>query len=233
MDTAIAIAVDPSSYSQKLEGCVICVEDRLYPNGQRKQAPRLAGGALALGLMRNLIFGGALLSQDLQELRSLGLYVALHDDCGALRLAPELIPAELSHINAGGYRLLEALGLRIPMLVRQRIAEWARRVPKDYVDTAAAMQVVNEVEPTVGTHNAVLAAVSLVSGESFVAGPRLFTDTGGLTGFAFDPWVAERDGHRIAVSQDDAAAAAALAQVFTAQVLLTLGGQDLQVVLHR
>src|SRR6266496_3830760 len=118
MDTAIAIAVDPSSYSQKLEGCVICVEDRLYPNGQRKQAPRLAGGALALGLMRNLIFGGALLSQDLQELRSLGLYVALHDDCGALRLAPELIPAELSHINAGGYRLLEALGLRIPMMVR-------------------------------------------------------------------------------------------------------------------
>src|SRR5690242_3138994 len=54
MAVATNIVSDGSSYSSQLDGCVACVEDRLHRN-----SARLAGGALSLALMRNLVFGGA------------------------------------------------------------------------------------------------------------------------------------------------------------------------------
>lgn len=227
MATAISIGTDASSYSSQLGGCVICVEDRLHRND-----PRLAGGALSLALMRNLIFGGTRLSGDLRELKAQGFRLALHEDCGALKLVSGLVIDELSKPDARGYRLLSAMGVDVPIAVRRRIAAWAGAFPRNYVDLEEALKVVDEIDKVPGEHNAVLAAVSRKDGVSFVGGPRLKRKTNGLLAFGFDPWVARRSAQRIGVSLDDQVAAEMLALVFTAQVFLTLGGPDLRVALH-
>lgn len=232
MTTALHIATDAASYSSSLGACVICVEDRLHRNN-----PRLAGGALSLALMHNLIFGGAHLSDNLRELKAQGFRLALHEDCGALKLVAGLVINELSSTNARGYTLLAAMGVNVPLAVRRRIASWAGKFPRDYVDInmasrEAVLKTVHEFDPVPGQHNAVLAAISREDGVSFTGGPRLKRETNGLLAFAFDPWVARREAQRIGVSRTDQAAAEMLALVFTAQVFLTLGGPDLRVALH-
>lgn len=227
MATATGIVTHAGSYSSRIGDCVVCVEDRLHRND-----PRLAGGALSLALMRNFIFGGARLSGDLRELEAQGHRLALHEDCGALKLVSGLVIDELSKTDARGYQLLAAMGVDVPSKIRQRIAVWAKAFPRDYVDLAQALKVVHEIDPVPGEHNAVFAAISREDGVSFVGGPRLKRDTNGLLAFAFDPWVARRSARRIGVSREDQVAAEMLALVFTAQVFLTLGGPDLRVALH-
>jgi len=219
-------------FSAKLEDCIICVEDRLYRNGQRKYAPRLAGGALSLGLMFHFLFGGEKLSDCLRELKRLGFYLVLHNDCGALKLAPTLIPKRLSLLDADGYTVLEALGLKTEKTARNEIAEWATSLPDDFFDIDACMGIVDEVEQIVGKHNAVLAAVSTREGESFVAGGEMSQATGGLLGFGFDPWAAEQAGLRMGVGNDRIAIAIRVAEVFTAEVLLELAADDLNIFVH-
>lgn len=228
MTTAQKIVTDPRSYGE-VGGCVVCVEDRLH-----RLDPRLAGGALSLALMHNFVFGGGHLSTDLRELKVQGFRLALHEDCGALKLVvARIVMSQLSSTEASGYTLLGSLGVNVPLTVRRRIAEWARKFPADYVDLEATMKVVHEIDQVPGEHNAVFAAISLEDGVSFTGGPRLKRDTSGLLAFAFDPWVARRSAQRIAVAREDAVAAEALALLFTAQVLLTLGGPDLRLALHR
>lgn len=227
MATATAVVTDATSYSSQLDSCVACVEDRLHRN-----SPRLAGGALSLALMYNLIFGGAHLSGNLRELKAQGFRLALHEDCGALKLVSGLVIEELSDVNARGYTLLGAMGVDVPMKIRSRIAAWAATFPRDYVDMDEALKIVHEVDPVPGQHNAVFAAISRENGVSFTGGPRLKRETNGLLAFAFDSWVARREAQRIGVSRDDQVAAEMLALVFTAQVFLTLGGPDLRVALH-
>lgn len=244
-----------SSYRARLESCVICVEDRLDVNGYRKHAARLAGGALSLALMYNFylfLIGakveGRRLSDDLRALHELGLYLVLHDDCGALKLVANVIkgfvPQDgkgefkgLADMHAEGYKLLAAIGRNVTPKVREDIAAWAKRFPKNYVDVsprqALEMGIIDEVEHIVDEHNAVIAAVSLADGESFTAGPELDERAGGLKAFAFDVWAALRAAHRITVSREHAGATDALALVFTAQVFLVLGGPDLLVSVHR
>lgn len=228
MMVAAGIVTDGSSYSSRLGNCVVCIEDRLH-----RPDPRLAGGALSLALMHNFIFGGTRLSRNLSELKAQGHRLALHEDCGALKLVAGVVIDELSSVTARGYTPLKAMGVDVPTPTRQRIARWAKAFPRDYVDMDAALKVVHQVDPVPGQHNAVFAAISLEDGVSFTGGPRLKRETNGLLAFAFDPWVARRSAQRIAVSRDDAAAAEALALVFTAQIFLTLGGPDLRVALHR
>ena len=227
MAVATSVVSDATSYSSQLDGCVACVEDRLHRN-----SPRLAGGALSLALMHHLIFGGAHLSDSLRELKAQGFRLALHEDCGALKLVAGLVIDELSDTNARGYALLGAMGVDVPATIRRRIADWARAFPRDYVDMDEALKIVHEVDPVPGEHNAVFAAVSREDGVSFVGGPRIKRETNGLLAFAFDPWVARREAQRIGVSRDDQTAAEMLALLFTAQVFLTLGGPDLRVALH-
>lgn len=227
MATATAIVTDRTSYG-RVGTTVVCVEDRLH-----RLDPRLAGGALSLALMRNFLYGGRRLSADMRELRALDFRLALHQDCGALKLVSGVVVSELGSTAAEGYVLLRAMGVNVPLAVRRRIAAWARTFPADYVDLDAARKLAHEVDSIQGEHNAVFAAVNLQEGVSFTAGPRLKRETGGLLAFAFDPWVARRVAARIAVNRDDAAAAETLALVFTAQVFLTLGGKDLRIALHR
>ncbi len=227
MAIATGIITDASSYSSKIGDTVICVEDRLH-----RLDPRLAGGALSLALIRNFVFGGRHLSEDLRELKALGFRLALHEDCGALKLVTGLVIDELSKLDADGYTLLSAMGKNVPLAVRKRIAVWARSFPRDYVDIEAAMRVVHEIDPVPGRHNAVFAAVSEEDGVTFVGGPRLMRETKGLLAFGFDPWIARRSAQRIAVTRDDIQAGETLALLFTAQVFLALGGSDLRVALH-
>ena len=209
--------------------CVICVEDRLH-----RPDPRLAGGALSLALMHNFLFGGRHLSGNLLELKAQGFRLALHEDCGALNLVANLaVIKELTNINAEGYKLLAAMGIVVPMVVRKRIAAWAQKLPADYVDRQKALAVVHDIDKVKGQHNADFAAVNFKVGTSFTAGPRLKRETGGLLAFAFDPWVARTCAQRIGVSRGDMLAAEMLALVFTAQVFLTLGGSDLEIALRR
>lgn len=227
MTVATGIMTDPRSYG-RVGSTVICVEDRLH-----RLDPRLAGGALSLALMYNFVYGGGLLSANLRELKAQGFHLALHADCGALGLvAKGFIASELSNVNAEGYKLLAAMGVEVPMAVRQRIAAWAQKLPAGYVDLEAAQKAVDEIDQITGVHNAVYAGVSREEGVSFVGGPRLKRETNGLLAFAFDPWVAKPNARRIGVTRDDQAAAEALALVFTAQVFLALGGRDLRVALH-
>ena len=227
MATARNIATDPHSYG-RVGTTVICVEDRLH-----RPDPRLAGGALSLALMRNFLYHGSLLSGDLRELRALGFHLAFHMDCGALGLvAKGFIQRELASTNAEGYKVLEALGYNVPVEIRKRIAKWAQQLPDNYVDLEAAMAAADQIDQITGQHNAVLAAVSKEPGVSFTGGPRLKHETGGLLAFAFDPWVARLSARQIGVTRGEQAAAEALAQVFTAQVFLTLGGRDLLVAVH-
>jgi hypothetical protein len=228
MAIATGIVTGASSYSNKIGNTVICVEDRLH-----RLDPRLAGGALSLALIRNFVFGGRRLSEDLRELKVLGFRLALHKDCGALKLVVGLVTNELSKLDASGYTLLSAMGKDVPMSVRKRIAAWARVFPKDYADVEDAMKVVHEIDPVSGEHNAIFVAVSEEDGVSFVGGPRLKRETSGLLAFGFDSWAARRNARRIAVAREDIVAGEALALLFTAQVLLTLGGPDLRVGLHR
>lgn len=227
MAVATGVVSDTTSYSSQLGGCVICVEDRLHLN-----FPRLAGGALSLALMHNLIFGGRHLSRNLRELKAQGFSLALHEDCGALKLVADLVIGELSKTDARGYTLLSAMGVEVPASIRQRIAKYATTFPRDWVDLPEALKLVDRMDPVPGQHNAVFAAISREDGVSFTGGPRLKRETNGLLAFAFDPWVARREARRIAVSRDDAITAEMLALVFTAQVFLTLGGPDLRVALH-
>jgi hypothetical protein len=232
MATATSIVTDASSYSSRLGEGVICVEDRLH-----RDNPRLAGGALSLALMHHFVFGGAHLSDNLRELKAQGFRLALHEDCGALKLVANLVISELSSTSARGYTLLGAMGVDVPAKTRQRIAEWAAAFPSDYVDIdmtsrASVLKAVHEFDPVPGEHNAVFAAISRKDGVSFTGGPRLKRETNGLLAFAFDPWVARRSAQRIGVNRDDQLAAEMLALVFTAQVFLTLGGPDLRVALH-
>ena len=228
MAITTSIMTDPHSYG-RVGTTVICVEDRLH-----RPDPRLAGGALALALMHNFLFEGRHLSANLQELKTQGFRLALHEDCGALNLVASLaVIGELANTDAEGYKLLSAIGVEVPLQVRQRISRWAQKFPADYVDRERSRSVVHEIDKVEGEHNAVAAAVSLEVGASFTAGPRLKQQTNGLLAFAFDPWVAHKSAQRIGVSRPDIAAAEALALVFTAQVFLTLGGPDLQVALHQ
>ena len=232
LENAIRILSDNSSYSADLENCVICVDDRLSPNGLRKHAPRLAGGALSLGLMYHLLYDGDTLSDCLRELKRLGFYLVMHNDCGALQLAPSLIPERLSNIEADGYKMLEALGLETDDSLRRRIATWASSLSKDFFDVDESKRIVDEVEDVTGRHNAVAAAVSLRDGESFVASPELSEQTGGLLAFAFDPWAAKLNGVRIGVALEESAAAERLGQLLTAEVLLQLADVDLNIIIH-
>lgn len=227
MSAATAVVTDANSYSSHLGECVICVEDRLH-----RDNPRLAGGALSLALMHNFVFTGAHLSDNLRELKAQDMRLALHEDCGALKLVAGLVIDELSSTNARGYALLGAMGVDVPAEIRRRIADWAHTFPRDYVDIDEALKIVHEVDPVSGEHNAVFAAVSREDGASFTGGPRLKRETNGLLAFAFDPWVARREAQRIAINRDDAIAAEMLALVFAAQVFLTLGGPDLRIAIH-
>ena len=228
MATATGIITDPRSYG-RVGMTVSCVEDRLH-----RPDPRLAGGALCLGLVHNLIYGGKSLSSNLQALKAMAIRLALHDHCGALGLVADgFVQRELSRVNAQGYRLLGALGYNVPTQVRRRIAYWASWLPANYVDMDAVLKIVDEIDHVEGEHNAVSAAVSLESGVSFIGGPRLKHETGGLLSFAFDPWIAKPFASRIGATADDLTAAEALALVFTAQVFLALGGPDLWIALHR
>ncbi len=228
MTVAAEIVTNPRSYGT-VGTTVICVEDRLH-----RPDPRLAGGAVSLGLMHNFLYGGPLLSVNLRELKAQRIRLALHRDCGALKLvANGFVQRELSNVNAEGYKLLAAMGVDVPMNVRTRIAAWARNMPAEYVDLDTVMKTVNEIDEIEGAHNAVFAAVSMKDGVSFTGGPRLKRETNGLLSFAFDPWVARRVARQIGVARDDQAAAEVLALVFTAQVFLALGGSDLRVALHR
>lgn len=228
MDTATTIVTDSSSYG-RVGTTVVCVEDRLH-----RLDPRLAGGALSLALMRNLLYGGSLLSEDLRDLKARGFRLALHDDCGALALvAKGFVASQLSDVNAEGYKLLAAMGYDVPMNVRKRIALWARNLPASYVDLETGMKFVDELDQIVGAHNAVFAAVSQKEGVSFIGGPQFKKQTHGLLSFVFDPWAARSNARRMTDSQDDASAAETLALLFTAQVFLTLGGPDLRIALHR
>jgi hypothetical protein len=228
MAIATSIVTDPGNYSP-VGTTVICVEDRLH-----RPDPRLAGGAVSLALMHNLLYGGALMSGNLRELKALLFRLALHRKCGALGLVQDgFIQRELSDVNAEGYKLLAATGINVPMAVRRRIAKWATALPANFVDMDAVMSAVDEIDDIEGEHNAVFAAVSLEGGASFIGGPRLKKETNGLLSFGFDPWVAKTSARRIGVAREDQAAAEALALVFTAQVFLALGGPDLKVALHR
>jgi len=221
------ILTDPDSFGP-VGTTVICVEDRLH-----RPDPRLAGGALSLALMYNFVSGGTLLSADLRKLKAEGFRLALHRDCGALGLvATGFVATELSNVNAEGYKLLGAMGYDVPATIRRQIAEWARKLPANYVDRDAAMAIVDEIDDVEGQHNAVAAAMSMEDGVSFIGGPRLKRETGGLLSFGFDPWIAERSARRLA-DGDKRAVARTLALVFTAQVFLTLGGPDLRIALHR
>lgn len=227
MRTGVEVVTDPGSYTSELGDEVCCVEDRLH-----LALPRLAGGGLSLALMRNFLFGGARLSRDIELLRALGFRVILHDDCGALKLVVPVVKEKLSRVDAESYRALEALGIKVPMNIRQRIATWALSLPVDYVDADKARTLVDRVDSVEGSHNAVFAVVGTLDGESFIGGPRLSRETDGLLAFVFSPWVARRSATRMTESEADAAAAEVLALVFTAQVLLTLGGRDLRVAVR-
>lgn len=233
IQTADRILQDHTSYSTELENCVICVDDRLGLDRRRKQAPHLGGGALTLGLMYHLLYGGNKLSDCLRELKRLGFYLVMHNDCGALQLAPSLVPEYLSSIEADGYKVLEALGLETDAPLRRRIAVWASSLPKDFFDVDESKRIVDEVEDVIGQHNAVAVAVSLRDGESFVAGPELGAQTEGLRAFAFDPWAAKRAGIRMGVALEESMAAERLGQLFTAEVLLQLAAADLEIVVHK
>jgi hypothetical protein len=222
----------PSSFSTELQNCVICVEDRFGPDGTRMHAPRLAGGALALGLMWHFLYGGDHLSDCLGELKKLGFYLVLHEDCGALKLAPTLVPERLSDPEADGYKVLQKLGLVTDTDARTLISAWAKHLPEGFFDIDECRKVVDEVEDIVGEHNAVAAVVSLKTGESFVGGPTLSERTNGLLAFAFDPWAARVNGQRMGVALAKTQAAIRLGQVFTAEVLLQLAGPDLSIVVH-
>lgn len=226
---AAGIVGNPANYSKQLESAIICVDDRLH-----RRASRLAGGALCPALMRNFLYRGTLLSQDLRELKKQGFPFPLwfHEDCGALGLAPTLIPDELSDVNAEGYKLLGRLGVTVPMPIRYRIARWATTVNPRYFDIEKALKVADGVDKVHGSHNAAFAVIDTRDGESFIGGPELSDATGGLLAFVCTPWVAIRSARKMAVPRSDQEAAAALALVFTAQVFLTLGGPDLRVALR-
>lgn len=233
MSAAAGIVTDPRNYS-KVGTTVVCVEDRLD-----RPDSRLAGGALSLALMRNLLYDGLLLSEDLRDLKARDFHLALHADCGALGLVAQgFISSQLSNVNAEGYKLLDAMGYDVLMSVRKRIAEWANKLPTGYVDLEAAMKFVDEFDQVRGQHNAVFASVSREKGIGFVGGERLKRTTNGLLTFTFTPWAAIQNaerlvGARTAEARQDVLAAEALALLFTAQVFLTLGAPDLRVALYR
>jgi hypothetical protein len=232
MEVARRIITDPTSYTTHLKRGVICIEDRLNADGQRMHAARLAGGALSVCLMHNLLYGGAHLSDNAAELRKLRHRLVFHNDCGALGIASMLIHERLTSPNAAGYTFLRHLGVEVPEAARERIAAWASGVPDDFIDADRTLAKADEVEDTVGEHNAVLVAVSKRNGEAFVAGPRLSDETDGLLAFAFTPWAAVRAGNALGVTRDEQKAAALLAQVFTAEALLELCNSDLQVAVR-
>jgi hypothetical protein len=226
-----------ANYSDRLLNEVICIDDRLDANGERLVAPRLAGGGLSLALMYQMMQGGLVLSTDLAELLRLGVCTATHSGgCAALKLAPLLVPKRLSDPDADGYGLLESLGIAAPRDRRCAIARWASTLPQGYFDVKA-VENFGQSEQLVGEHKAVGAAVCMRSGHSFVGGPSISRATGGLLAFAFDPWVAETQAAKIGAlchaGSEVQAVSALLAQVFTAEVMLELGGSDLLVNTYR
>ena len=211
----------PSSYAPYRSGHVICIDDRL------DGAAGLAGGALSQALMDNYFFGGRYLSYALCNVRLLGIYLSLHAECGALRLvANGFVQRRLTNVNAAGYRFLAGLGHGVPMATRAKIATWARGLPADFVDLARSQGMVDEVLAVRGPHRAGFVGVSLADGYGFSAHEELERETG-MRAFRFDPNVAFREANRIITRSDRAAEAAHLAQVFTAEVLLELGGPRL------
>jgi len=212
-----------SSYAPYAHNGVICVDDRL--NG----AAGLAGGALSLAFMQNYLFGGRLFSHALHYLQALGIYLSIHDNCGALVLAGDgLVQRVLTDVRAHGYRFLEALGLTVPMSIRRNIAAWAHNLPADFVDLGESKKVVKEVRSVSGPHLAGFVGVSLVDGYGFTAHDELKCETGMLA-FRFDPTAAFREVRRVVTEGARAREAAYLALVFTTEVLLELTGPDLVV----
>lgn len=221
----------PTSYSDMgLRNEVICIDDRLSVSGDRLRAPRLAGGGLCLVLMHDLWDGGShRLGVDLSQLRHEGFLLATHGNgCGALKAAPQLVPARLVNPDAQGYALLRAMGIDTPDRHCARIARWAFSINERSFDSINAKGFTDS-EPLVGGHRAVGAAVCKRDGYTFVSEPQLAQASDGLLVFAFDPWAADRAADRMDASQDTRAAMALLGKVFTAEVLLELGGPDLLV----
>lgn len=212
----------PSSYAPYINEHVICIDDRL------SGAAGLAGGALSLGFMHNYLFGGRFLSHALHHLHSL-----FHKECGALDLVMNgFVQRRLTNVHAGGYKFLEAIGFKVPMMIRRNIAAWARTLPINFVDLDESMGVAKAILGVSGPHIGGLIGVSLNSGHGFTAHDELKRETGMLA-FRFDPTVAFREVKRIAAGHAKADEAALLALVFTAEVILELMGPEAIVGIHK
>jgi|GEM_PF-3104803 len=198
---------------------VCCMDDRL------EGWLRLAGGALALALMKNFAQGGTLLSEDLRWLKAQGFYLLFHEDCGALANVLTILGL-LSDSNAAGYRLLEADGVVVSMDDRRAIAAWAAGITAGYVDVDAARQVVHEIQPFMGQHVAGYATVIDRPNTTFDAAKKV-EDASGLKTFVITTWVADQAAPLITADPSLQRRAATVAKVLSAQAVLLLGGPEM------
>lgn len=222
VEAGAAIIGNESAYqttqAAPLDG-VACMDDRL--NG----ALRLAGGGVSLALMKNFIFGGEQLSEDLRWLRDHGFYVLLHDDCGALAKLMAIVN-RLTDVNAAGYQLLEADGVAVEMNLREEISKWATRLHVDYADVAAAKEVANEVQPVVGDH--VAGYLALIERPGVTLGAAADIEAvSGLKSFVITTWAADEAAGVMTADATTQRRAGILAKLFSAETVLVLGGPEL------
>lgn len=227
-DAGAAVIGSDVAYQQTVATTVngvSCMDDRLHGD------LRLAGGGATLALMKNFIFGGNSLSDDLRRLRAQGFYVLLHEDCGALAKLLAIV-ARLADVNAPGYRLLEADGVVVDMSLREEIAKWATRMQPDYADTDAAKEAANEVQPVAGDHVAGYLALIDRPNVTLAAAGEI-EQASGLKTLVVTAWAADDAASRLT---DDPAAqkrASTLAKLFSAETVLALGGPELVAALVR
>ena len=198
---------------------VSCMDDRL------RSPFRLAGGALSLALMLHFLTREGRFSANLRSLKSLGFYLKLHEDCGALALWLQLV-RQLTDVNAEGYKVLAATGIEVTMPERKEIAAWAATLTADYLDLDAAITVIDEFEPSGGTH---MAGYGLIidRDQTVFDGRAELERLSGLKTFGITTWVARSAAARMTNNAQHARLAAILAQLFSAQALLALGGPGL------
>lgn len=218
----------PTSYTGKgLRDEAICIDDRVNASNSRIWGPRLAGGGLTLIMMHDTWDGGTHeLGVDQSQLRDEHFRLATHQGgCGALKAAPKIITQRLVNPDTCGYGLLRRMGIETPDRYRVRVAAWAKQLTERSFESIA-IDGFDDSEQLVGEHRAVGVAVCLREGHTFIAEAQL-AQVGNLLVFAFDPWMADRTARQMPTDRDSQAVAALMGKVFTAEVLLELGGSDL------
>ena len=214
---------------------VVCMDSRLGMRDDRITSPRVAGGILTIALMYRFLYAVPTFEKSVQALQELGMVPTFHADCQVIGLGVPFIKERLGRVDAPGYDLLRAWGY-VPIPSQQEaIADWAHRLPDDFIDEAQVERLLTTFSPEEinNPYGAGRALINRKRDQTFDGHAEVLPE-GDLPALLVDLWAMPDLSAwlRRQTTQEGRMAAAALGRLFAAEVLLELAAGDLHYLLR-